>query len=655
MSDIFFAWCTETDTTWTETFKRKDEDIVSIEGEHSENNFPTLNMVIKNPRVGLLAPGRYVWGWFAYEADDTAGTVTPFFFGQLVGIPDDLLGESLTLSFIAKAKDFDVQKMNVALSMMTAPQYDPIFVAPEKRPSFATDGTMKGDVDCVLEGWPKLWHFDRTTLAVSASHILTGEDGTEEFQANEIPRASVQLRRGQAPLTGITVIGKVPWTQAGTGPGIDFGTRTFNSYNGLSIAQSWPQTGQQLSGGYSVTEGWALDVNGIGGAQVRQMGFRYENRAKSHKDGETMSINWDYAVFPCDGLSYLVAFESQPGSSPAFDWGNGAGLATTGWNTNLLPEKYSSGQEDQNIPSHSVWEILLIAQVKINTKLVLGWDAGIGRSETVMIKLSADLQPIVVLPDPADVTESITVDGADAGIPIDGTPPLTDPTAYNFFPTDRGQLARDHLVCVGTTHLKNRARMVTVSWDVTFDRMLALSCRKNATINDERIPGGTATGKIIKYTWTASLQTGFRGNVTIGCCVGHGGTVSASAGTPSIWEAGVVDTGIQVYTGATSAIDSEITIPPSVYEAADGELKFPLTKEQVLISETITHGTMPVQIGEGVDPWTGQQVVNNVEVPTDIYRLELKSLSGGIEHLYDLTATPLKLPKQIDLEAASWA
>jgi hypothetical protein len=43
-----------------------------------------------------------------------------------------------------------------------------------------------------------------------------------------------------------------------------------------------------------------------------------------------------------------------------------------------------------------------------------------------------------------------------------------------------------------------------------------------------------------------------------------------------------------------------------------------------------------------------------VQVPIAVYNLELLNLSGSFASTYDLTATPVKLPKQIDLTVPSW-
>ena len=109
-------------------------------------------------------------------------------------------------------------------------------------------------------------------------------------------------------------------------------------------------------------------------------------------------------------------------------------------------------------------------------------------------------------------------------------------------------------------HILAKARAVSISWDCSFARAIDLSCRKNASIQDDRLPGGGATGKITAYSLICDGDAGsLIGNVTIQCAIGHDGTVSASAGTPDYVDAGYVDTGYQTYTGQTAAPFSDVS------------------------------------------------------------------------------------------------
>src|SRR5215467_5119920 len=93
---FFNAWADATEVIFGPEHHVVDEDIVSFRLEQNEGDCATLELEVRNPKIGLLAPGRKVWLWFSY--DSGTGGVVPLFFGRLVGIPTNLLHEVVTLS-----------------------------------------------------------------------------------------------------------------------------------------------------------------------------------------------------------------------------------------------------------------------------------------------------------------------------------------------------------------------------------------------------------------------------------------------------------------------------------------------------------------------------------------------------------------------------
>ncbi len=78
-------------------------------------------------------------------------------------------------------------------------------------------------------------------------------------------------------------------------------------------------------------------------------------------------------------------------------------------------------------------------------------------------------------------------------IPLGGTP--DDVRANNYFPTARGLQSVEYLISKVRARLRMRARAVDVGWKAAFRHGVGLSCRKNATLYDPRMPGGTVTGR----------------------------------------------------------------------------------------------------------------------------------------------------------------
>jgi hypothetical protein len=62
---FYFAWCGPGEA-FSEAHLREDELILSFDIAHLEGQIPTLDVEVKNPHVGLLAPGRLQWAWFSY-------------------------------------------------------------------------------------------------------------------------------------------------------------------------------------------------------------------------------------------------------------------------------------------------------------------------------------------------------------------------------------------------------------------------------------------------------------------------------------------------------------------------------------------------------------------------------------------------------------
>src|SRR5262249_17028383 len=124
MSAIYFAWVNAGEA-FGPTHERVDEDVFEVEIGQAEGEHAYAKVSIRNPRSGLLAAGRKQWAWIAYDSGETDG-VTPLLKGRLVGIPDDMQAEVVTLTFDATPGNFNTAKAALADSMRIAPYYDPI-------------------------------------------------------------------------------------------------------------------------------------------------------------------------------------------------------------------------------------------------------------------------------------------------------------------------------------------------------------------------------------------------------------------------------------------------------------------------------------------------------------------------------------------------
>jgi hypothetical protein len=222
-------------------------------------------------------------------------------------------------------------------------------------------------------------------------------------------------------------------------------------------------------------------------------------------------------------------------------------------------------------------------------------------------------------------------------------------------------------------------RAVEVEAAIPYARAKLLSCRMDGRINDRRLPGGLATGKIVRYGFKADGETGERiGTVTIGASIGYGGTIEEVLGEPDYCDADYVDPDYQFYTGSTVVLDDNIGYSPPVFtNGTDDGLAFPLTRTAVKECQVIGDAELqrafitslaktPDLIGIGgqlLEDLRTQIANRSQTLPKQLddglsaighyLSLRLPNLeSGPFENVYAVDLTLVELPKGIDLEAA---
>ena len=273
---FYFAWADKKEAFDPALHARIDEDIFKFDVEHSEGDFATLTAIVRNPRIGLLAPSRRVWAWLSWQ---NGAELVPLFYGRLVGVPTDINQELVTLVFTARPADFVSLKEAKAETLKERPFYDPIWIDPDSL----------DDPDTVLEARSALWSIDRVTHAVDISDVLVGEDGIEDFCAGEVPYDWVEINLGETPLRSVSVDATVNWTQSATGTlsyAIDVAT-----YTGQSLISEWPAEGASLGGGWTVKTSYARDLNDVENVDTATYRVNWQNKEKKHALGDTMSIS----------------------------------------------------------------------------------------------------------------------------------------------------------------------------------------------------------------------------------------------------------------------------------------------------------------------------------------------------------------------------
>jgi hypothetical protein len=401
-----FAWVDRTDATFSEDFLREDEKVFSLKIEHNEGEAATATVEIKNPGVGLLAPGRKAWAWISWQDDDTAGTIHPLFFGQLVAIPSDLFKTVITITLIARPIDLAARKLALAQTLKVAPYFDAEWVAAEHR----------NDPDTVLEGYSRRWHIDRVSHAVTTSDIILGEDGTESFGEDESFYDDVSLTFDKTPLGSVGVTATVKWKQRASGT-VFMGYQNIRTYTGDGLINEWPRPYAQIGSGWSAGAGCRVkDVLAVGATEPQQFSYSWQSHAKEHLDGDIISVSESGQKKPSNFVGYLAIVEDT--SSIVAGWPSISVEVTP--NDPSAPSKSDVYSGTAPSSSHTQRQAGLW-QWTVATALELRYDADRDRTESLSFALAADVQDVIGAVSNIYETEQITISGHDVGTAIDVT------------------------------------------------------------------------------------------------------------------------------------------------------------------------------------------------------------------------------------------
>ena len=310
-------------------------------------------------------------------------TVVPIFFGELIGVPDDLFAESITLKFLARSMNYIQWKQAVSETLRTPGNYDPVFLK----------DTERDNPDKILEGWSKLYHVDRCSLEVSASDVLVGEDGTVVFPESPASAIyeSVKLKRGQAPLTDVQVQATVHWTQRTLGyvAGPDVNVA---SYTGETFADGWPKPGHNLGAGWTVETSFVNDP------------YLLKHTPMWHVTTDTQFYG-DMIDYDCAVVSINESVSAPALLGPASIHGiattNQGGYCDPGGNP--LGSVFG-GSDPVNRPAKLVEKILYIPLWNLQCQWTLQYKAKREFTEVIYINVTANTQAVLTSPlstDPA--------------------------------------------------------------------------------------------------------------------------------------------------------------------------------------------------------------------------------------------------------------
>jgi hypothetical protein len=634
---FYFAWADKTETTFGPEHQVEDESVYALNVAHNESDFPSLEVDIRNPRVGLLGPTRKKWCWLSY---DDGTDVVPMFFGRLVGVPQAMQEDVIRLTFVARPLDFDAQRSALAATLRVSPYYDSLWMSDQDNE----------DPDRVLEGYSGLWHIDRITHTVTMSDIIDPEDGTINFTADQVFYDSVDVSYSQSPLSRVEVRAAVNWTQSGAGV-VDITQDIIKEFDDLTpvftytadgsertahgvvsvlagenLVQEWPKPGETLGGGWEVGPGSTAAV--IGG------------------DPPDLVIAGGPQVW-----SAIQAWKSWPGSAVARHAIRKLFNGHPGFVVQVVDHsdpKWSSLNQIPGLYVHGDVEYMWFPIWRIAPTLTLTYSAARDRRENMAFSVTADVQPL--LSDPGE-EETMYLDVGQADVDTS----IHDIRSPRFFQTTRGQQAFENLLYRARAILLGRARAVDIRFQIPFEMGLDLSCRKGATLVDPRLPGGIAAGKIKGYSLIADGEGELTCTIVIGCSVGKDGSVTAVEGDPTYVNTGYVDSGYQYMEGG-------VLVPTSGDIGYEDYSAAAIDNDTVDLANVGRNHILDIQIEGGLSqqqeeveskqPYSlGADAVAAANIWATTVRVDMKPVAGGpFISNFAPTVLDLKVPRTLDLE-----
>jgi hypothetical protein len=662
----YFAWVDASETTFGPEHMRWDESIFSFTLKQDEGDPASLTAVVRRPQntagdpIGLLGPGRKIWAWFALDC----GPALMKFRGRLVGIPTSIFEELVTLEFVARPVDVVAQKEALADTLRVLPYYDEVVI----------DKARRSDPDVVLEGYTKIWHYDRETYVVTVSDEITGEDGLVEFDGasedGKVLYDGLGLTLTSGPLSRVDVAAEYTWTQQGFGT-VDLTNYLVSNWPGAingeiqsytMSAGDWPKTGAAIGDGWVAAFGEAHDLVDL---TVKSKETGYGSIVKN-TDGSgvqtTISKTDSYLALSTGHQTSLIP--AGAALNPDIHWSytmstDGDGLLYTS------SSSYSSS-----------WTESYFAMQAFQPKLVAGWIAHRQCTERVSFSLFADVQPILTDPEDGEALRIDDVRSVNLSDPEEGTP-IGDPRRRSYIATERGNQSLEHLIALARANLMMRARVVEIAFAPKLARMAEITLRKNAFLAEPRV--GEALGKIIAYSLALDGSDGrINCEVRIGCTIGRGGTVAAADGTPTYCTIDYAGADYQQFINRTVLFPLDTSVgysPPAADPNDDGlDLLSALRVEDVIDTPlAVVFGPLEQhdKLKADVAPWgqiggvqadpagntTDALAAQNEAFKNMLKQYEtratfkLKSMTREFSSDYEIEVTDLMVPTGYDLEA----
>lgn len=523
--DFYFAWVANGGVAFNAAVHNvHDEAVLGMEIEHQEKEIPHMRIMVENPKVGLLNPGRMQWAWVSWRKPDN--TVVALFHGRLVGMPTELTGPVVALEFTARPADYDAQKAALAAGMRTlGANWDPVFI----------DETQLTDPDVVLAARSVLYHVGRTDKTVSVSDILNGEAGSVVLSPAEVLGRRCDIQYGQ-PVDKVKVTASVEWTQSAFGS-VDMSQAIKNefggavsSYTGQGLEATWPPFGTEIGAG------WSVDVS-LPRLLNTSVNKSHQMKVKLNPANDTPDFEIeDWWADSPQGFEYHYQ------------------LAYQEWLNERLLDPVTEARFVR-------WDF--------NPVMTVRYEANRRRKETLSFTVTADLQRLTTQHEEPLQEINVTSTTVDQVLPTS--------KARSYFETDRGQISIGYLLNLARSQILMQARAVQITVDIPWLIGIALSCKHDIVLALDELPGGEAGGKVVGYSLAVDPQAGtMSASVTFAAVVGAGNTLGApDPGEESYVDDDYVEDEYQVFYGESlQPVAGQIQYTRPTYKPNDDDINF---------------------------------------------------------------------------------
>lgn len=543
---LYFAWVASDSVTFDAGVHNvMDETIKRVVRSQAEGEAAKMLVTIVNPGVvGLLASTRQQHALVSYDFGSGPQLI---FRGKVVGWPDGLQGQTATIELRAQSDDYEDDLLTFANTLKTGTHYNALFYTEAE----------KDEPTAIIRGRAQHYHIDRLTNAVSAVDYLPKVtpdltiDGVHEYSTVDVSFAQ--------PISKIDVSVRAEWVQSADGLlGLGSWLRqrlggNLASFKGDTLFNMLPKTGQRLGGGWVVGAG-----DYTVGRPVNLVLSAVRRTYATVVGGNIIPGQLDRYSDVCEAQTFI------PGTSRL----TAGGQSVAGQHPILRWSYRQARNEQADVTVQADLQDLDPTLTRAETREFLLRDITldslplfeVGTSYTTGDQVKIGGRNYEALQDHTGLDDY----GADFALfwqqIFESNSALVKSSAATFFARTNGRSAISHAVQIAEAEIKQAARCLTVSAKIKFSTGWQLDPTSTVTINDPRLPGGTATGKVVSIEDVIDTDGGnLHTNLTLGCVPGNGGSQpGASSGSPVALDATAAQSGVSALSNEQYSTDSGI-------------------------------------------------------------------------------------------------